>query len=57
MKINKPKYERIWEGTDIFGYDFIDFRVFSGKKHLHWRLFINRNEVSEIGNIRKQKLS
>lgn len=43
--MNKPKYERIWEGYDIFGSGFIDFRIYSGRKHLHWRLFINGNEL------------
>jgi hypothetical protein len=44
--IVKQKYERVWEGSDLFGYDFLDFRIFLGRKHLHWKLFINRNVVS-----------
>lgn len=48
MKNNRLiKYERIWEDYNLFGSGFIDFRIYSGRKHLHWRLFINGNVVSE----------
>jgi hypothetical protein len=39
-------WEREWEGSDLFGYDVIDFRIDFGNKYSHWRLYINRNIIS-----------
>jgi hypothetical protein len=46
-------WEREWEGSDLWGFDVIDFRIEFGKKVSHWRLYINRNEViqSEINEV------
>jgi hypothetical protein len=39
----KARYEKVWEGTDLFGFDVIELCVYWGKKYSYWRLFINRN--------------
>lgn len=41
------RYEKVWEGSDLFGYDVIDIRVHIGKKHSYWRLYINREVVND----------
>lgn len=37
------RYEKVWEGSDLFGYDVIDILVHIGKRHAVWRLYINHN--------------
>jgi hypothetical protein len=46
------RYEKVWEGSDLFGFDVISLRVHIGKKHVYWKLYINRevsnNEVVKV---------
>jgi hypothetical protein len=41
------KYEKVWEGSDLFGYEVIDFRIHFGKKRSIWRLYINSEVVKD----------
>jgi hypothetical protein len=49
----KPTWKREWEGSDLWGFDVIDFRIEFGKRVSHWRLYINRNEV--LDNVETNK--